>query len=259
MCIFKAVLSQSCIPMEQLRLLDKALSSFLEGSGEGGFDKWWRDGGFMEWKKDYPEGPLYEYKPEGPRFDMRVPTAYYQKIVGNEFPLNPFKTASYFKERVTDETELQRLNVPRNLENFTYRYQFKEAFRVKNHSLWHVFTGNDGSSISTGFHGPIDLDNLNSVLTFGFAPHRCRTGIYAPGTYFARSPDVPLLEYGAYDSQTTSVIMAVIAGRSCPIPPEPSKIPTGCSAFSDGEVFIVQDYTCVYPAYVLTFDYDKIR
>jgi hypothetical protein len=203
------------------------------------------------------------------------PSAYFKRVVLDghpSTPLNRQRVGAYSLSEVDDPRELRRLRavLPTQFERGPYTYTFRSAKRVQNETLQSLFEAcAPDSHYVLGFHGTGDgNDSLVSIMAFGFAPQLCETGIFGPGTYFARDLIPALVYYGQYDGRasTVSILMAACAlglTRRFEWVPDDLRIPDGYGAFEIGtggldDVLVVQDYRLVYPAYILTYAFAPI-
>lgn len=222
--------------------------------------KWWRSGNAAI--------PKHELLP------LTISPYFKREVLDRNpsFPLNTFKDGSFSLSNVENEDEMNMILsfVPQKAEGYPYRYKFKSAHRVQNEALWAVFKAKaTDAGFYYGFHGPLSDENMESILTLGFAPQMCRTGAYGPGSYLAKDPVVSMRHFGVFDEETKTVSLILVAcalGKIClrSSGSEDKMIPDGYGAFGIGgdrsgpEVVVVQDYRRIYPAYVVTYTFEDI-
>ena len=218
---------------------------------------WWRMPGAAPYDDDDSEAPP----------DMRTPTENFTRAMqGASFvpPLNPLTPAGFIVDTVDDPAELDMIMqlAPRETalpgEDSFRAFRFASALRVQNEQLLEMFRSvARGGGFRVGFHGTIDNNNYQSILQFGFAPHRSHTNVYEVGTHLAAHPGLCLSHYTTPMGNYAAVIMGACALGELKAY-EPGHLQAHQGAFRRGadefEEFIVQDYRRIYPAYVLLYE-----
>ena len=206
----------------------------------------------------------------------RVPT---RKFAGlsHHHPLNPLiaPAMGFVAPVVVDDAssgELLQQRVPERVDDeggLTYR--FACALRVQNRELLHRTIGEcartTGQGYRLAFHGT-SPDHMESIMTFGFLPHRVQRDADGPGTYLARRCEVALRGYSEVYGDGYAAVIAVAcvfgenmvrvnAASSAHRHLDPQKgegaIAIVSQTTEEEEVYVVQDYRRMYPAYVLLY------